>query len=70
MLDENESPETAAKREFLEETGYTINRIVKVTPALFFEPGLSDSNMLIVFAEVRFWVNRLKGSDIQYTQSV
>lgn len=51
-MDEGESVEEAAHRELAEETGYQITRIVKMTPPLFYEPGLSNSNMKLVYAHV------------------
>ncbi len=35
-----------------EETGYTISKVIKVTPTLFYEPGLSNSNMKLVYVEI------------------
>lgn len=39
-------------RELSEETGYEVTKILKVSPALVYEPGLSNSNMKMVLAEV------------------
>lgn len=52
MVDKDEDPEDAAKRELKEETGYTFKKILKRTPTLFYEPGLSNSSMKLIYVEV------------------
>lgn len=44
--------EEAAHRELLEETGYHLTRIISMTPVLFYEPGLSNSDTRVIHAEV------------------
>ncbi|KAL2270557.1 hypothetical protein VTJ83DRAFT_2741 [Remersonia thermophila] len=50
LVDEGETPEQAAVREFREETGYEC-RVVSVTPVLAADPGLSSANMKLVMVE-------------------
>ncbi|KAL1838451.1 hypothetical protein VTJ49DRAFT_2648 [Mycothermus thermophilus] len=52
LVDEGETPEQAAVREFREETGYEC-RVVNVTPVLAADPGLSSANMKLVMVEAR-----------------
>lgn len=52
LVDDGESVEQAARRELLEETGFTISRVIKTTDSLFYEPGLSNSSMRLVYAHV------------------
>jgi ADP-ribose pyrophosphatase len=52
LVDPGESPETAARREFNEETGLTITKLLRpVSPAIFNCPGLSDEAVYMVFGE-------------------
>lgn len=52
LIDEKESPEEAAVREFKEETGYEC-KVLSVTPVLAADPGLSSANMKLVMVEVK-----------------
>lgn len=51
LIDQGESAEEAALRELLEETGY-IGRVVKVSPLLALEPGMTNEIERLVFVEV------------------
>lgn len=39
LIDEGETAEQAARRELLEETGYTADDILQVTPVIVSDPG-------------------------------
>ena len=52
LIDEGETAEEAAKREFKEETGMEITKIIKVSPSTFNSAGLTDETVTMVFAEV------------------
>jgi ADP-ribose pyrophosphatase len=52
LIDEGETAEEAAVREFREETGYEC-KVVGVSPAQAADPGLSNANMKLVMVEVR-----------------
>lgn len=47
LLDPNESIETCAERELLEETGY-VGKAVKVSPLMFNDPGFCNTNLKLV----------------------
>ena len=51
LIDNNEDPSTAALREFTEETGY-IGKVVKVLPASYLSPGLTNESACLVRIEV------------------
>lgn len=51
LLDEGESAEEAARREFREETGMTLTRVVHVSPPLASSAGLTDETVVMVYAE-------------------
>ena len=51
LIDNNETPEDAARREMEEETGLKIDKIIKVSPPLYSSAGLTDENVIMVFAE-------------------
>ena len=51
LIDNNEDPSTAALREFTEETGY-IGSVVKVLPASYLSPGLTNESASLVRIEV------------------
>ncbi|RYP58155.1 hypothetical protein DL770_010497 [Monosporascus sp. CRB-9-2] len=50
LVDEDETPEQAAVREFKEETGYEC-RVVSVSPLQAADPGMSSANMQLVMVE-------------------
>lgn len=52
LIDEGETAEQAAVREFREETGYDCE-VVGVSPVQAADPGLSSANMQLVMVEVR-----------------
>ncbi|KAH6838522.1 NUDIX hydrolase domain-like protein [Chaetomium sp. MPI-CAGE-AT-0009] len=52
LVDEGETAEQAAVREFGEETGYACE-VVSVSPVQAADPGLSSANMQLVMVEVR-----------------
>ncbi|KAK3295323.1 NUDIX hydrolase domain-like protein [Chaetomium fimeti] len=52
LVDEGETAERAAVREFREETGYDCE-VVSVSPVQAADPGLSSANMQLVMVEVR-----------------
>ena len=52
LLDPGESLSTAAGRELHEETGLTLVRIYRHSPAIFSSAGITDEAIAMVFAEV------------------
>jgi ADP-ribose pyrophosphatase len=52
LIDEGETAEQAAVREFREETGYECE-VVSVSPVQAADPGLSNANMQMVMVEVK-----------------
>jgi len=52
LIDEGESTEQAGKRELFEETGLTITRIKKKSPAVFSSSGMTDESVSLLFVEV------------------
>lgn len=53
LVDAEETAEQAARREFKEETGYEVTRILSVSPAQAADPGLTNANMQLVMVEVQ-----------------
>jgi len=51
LIDDGESPETAALRELTEETGYH-GRVVAVSPAVYNTPGMTDESAFLVEIEI------------------
>lgn len=51
LIDGNETPEEAARRELKEETGLTLQKILCVSPPLFSSPGMTNENVVMVFCE-------------------
>lgn len=51
LIDEGETIEEAAKREFWEETGLNITKITSVSPNIFASSGMTDESCVIVFCE-------------------
>jgi ADP-ribose pyrophosphatase len=52
LVDKNESPEDAAVRELYEETGYVATRVIKSSPVIVSDPGMTNANMKLVVLEV------------------
>ncbi|KAK4444343.1 NUDIX hydrolase domain-like protein [Podospora aff. communis PSN243] len=52
LIDEGETPEEAAVREFKEEVGYDC-KVVSVSPVVAADPGMSSANMQLVMVEAR-----------------
>ncbi|KAJ9058913.1 ADP-ribose diphosphatase, variant 2 [Entomophthora muscae] len=52
LIDPEESVFSAAKRELLEETGYHSSETIYTSSGLFYDAGLSDSNMQLVHIQV------------------
>lgn len=46
LIDEGETVEEAAKRELYEETGYTADDILEVSPVVVSDPGISQKKNL------------------------
>lgn len=51
LVDPNETVETTAERELYEETGYK-GKCVKLSPAMYSDPGLTNANMVLAQVEV------------------
>jgi ADP-ribose pyrophosphatase len=48
LIDEGETAAQAAIRELLEETGYTAQEVLQVSPVVFSDPGMTNANMHLV----------------------
>lgn len=53
LIDAHESAEEAARREFKEETGYDVTKVLSVSPVQAADPGMSNANMQLVMVEVQ-----------------
>jgi ADP-ribose pyrophosphatase len=53
LLEEGESIEEAAGREILEETGFEVVTVKRVTSAMFQSAGLTDESIALAFLDVR-----------------
>jgi ADP-ribose pyrophosphatase len=51
LVDKGESMEEAGKRELFEETGLTMTRIIRQSPAVFSSSGMTDESLCLMFAE-------------------
>lgn len=51
LIDPGETAEAAARREFHEETGLTLKKIIHVSPPTASSAGLSDETVSLVYAE-------------------
>ena len=52
LLDHGEDLEAAAARELKEETGLTLEKIYRHSPAIFSSAGITDESIAMIFAEV------------------
>jgi len=52
LLDPDEDLKIAAARELKEETGFTLEKIYRHSPAIFSSAGITDESIAMVFAEV------------------
>jgi ADP-ribose pyrophosphatase len=50
LVDPGEDPVEAGRREFQEETGLGIEEVIRVSPAAYSSPGLSDEATYLMFA--------------------
>ncbi len=48
LIDEGETPEQAGKREFNEETGMIISRVIRTSPLIYASPGMCDESKVII----------------------
>lgn len=53
LIDAGETAEQAAVREFKEETGYEVTKVLSVSPPQAADPGLTNANMQLVMVEVQ-----------------
>lgn len=53
LIDANETAEQAARREFKEETGYEVSKVLSVSPVQAADPGMSNANMQLVMVEAQ-----------------
>jgi ADP-ribose pyrophosphatase len=53
LVEDGEDIEATVRRELLEETGFHVVRIKRVTPPLYSSPGLTDEAAALVFVDVR-----------------
>ncbi|GLE00194.1 hypothetical protein PINS_up008921 [Pythium insidiosum] len=53
LIDDDERPEQAARRELLEETGYTATRVLHIGPPMVNDQGLTNGKCQLVLVEVQ-----------------
>lgn len=53
LIDEGETAEEAARREFKEETGYDVSKVLSVSPPQAADPGMTNANMQMAMVEVQ-----------------
>lgn len=51
LVDKDESVEQAGKRELFEETGLTVTKVLKKSPAVFSSSGMTDESVSMMFVE-------------------
>ncbi|KAK0228255.1 NUDIX hydrolase domain-like protein [Armillaria fumosa] len=52
LIDEGETPESAAIRELEEETGYKADKVLESSPVVVCDPGMTNANMKLVVLNV------------------
>lgn len=52
LIDEGEDPETTAKRELEEETGFRADGVLESSPVMVSDPGMTNANMKLVVLSV------------------
>jgi len=52
LFEEGEDIETTIRRELLEETGYELARIKKISPAVYSSTGMTDESAIMAFVDV------------------
>lgn len=68
LLDPNETLETCAERELLEETGY-IGKAIKSSPVIFNDPGFCNTNLKLVHVKVDLSDPRNKSPEPQLEEN-
>jgi len=53
LLDIGETVEQAGKRELFEETGLTVTKVLKKSPAIFSSSGMTDESISLLFVECK-----------------
>ena len=51
LIEPDQTCHDAAEKELKEETGLTIKKVIKTSPAIYSSPGLTDESAIIVFVE-------------------
>ena len=51
LVDAGESVEQATRRELMEETGLTVSRLIRSSPAVYSSAGMSDESVAMVYVE-------------------
>jgi ADP-ribose pyrophosphatase len=51
LVDPGETPKAAAGRELMEETGLTLTRVLRTSPAVYPSAGLTDESVAMVYVE-------------------
>ncbi len=54
LIDQGETVETTIKREMIEETGFEVSKIRKVTMPLYSSMGLTDEAIVMAYVDVKF----------------
>lgn len=62
LIDEGETAEEAAIREFKEETGYEVTKVLSVSPPQAADPGMTNANMQMAMVEVQL-PDEVKGEE-------
>ncbi|EGW31812.1 uncharacterized protein SPAPADRAFT_62404 [Spathaspora passalidarum NRRL Y-27907] len=67
LIDENETIETTAVRELIEETGYH-GKFIRSSPIMHSDPGLTNANMVLAYVDVDLNDERNKSPKPQLEQ--